>query len=169
MIYSNPYNLTHLFVDTFERVAQRFIESAGLEDNACHGIITAIVDECSKHNSFSYGQKARVAGFKQYLIKEQKARAASFRQHLMKEQKARMPAGFKQKSRQILPQRVTYGNTTIGPGSASTSDEEEQRQQTYREYSLLGPGMTFELPCLRAMAAATEKPSRCQASFFGSF
>lgn len=143
-VYSDPYELTYLFIETFEKVAQRLIESAGMEDNACHGIMAAIVDDCLKHNSFTKEQKAKVASFRQHLVREQKARVANFKQHLVREQKARA-ACYK-----YQPQGRHY----------------KKERQTYQEYSLLGPGKTFELPCLRALAAASEQHNRRQFGFF---
>lgn len=240
--YSDPNDLTYLFVDTFEKVAHRLIESVGMEDNACHGIMAAIVDECLKHNSFTKEQKAKVASFKQNCTKEQKARMASFKQqsrHQLQQQQQlllqhqRVAYGYNQHHynssyqqqhqhhynnhqshqfhhsqnyhthntnhhyhyhnssinnnivnhhyyhqhnnhwngpvhRKPSPPSLSASLSTIGSASASTSDEEEQRQQTYKEYSLLGPGMTFELPCLRAIATS-EKHNRRQLSFFSSF
>lgn len=207
---SNPTDLTYLFVETFEQVAQRLIQSPGTEDSACHGIMAAIVDECSKHDSFTNEQKAKVASYKQHTIREQRAKMAGYKQHqpsftkehqlLSHQQRAKM-ASFKQQHQpnyhllrqypvQHQQQRVALGynqkinynsqsyqqqfdhtsyyhqnqklhpfHTTSRPslsssistiGSPSVSDEETGHQQTnYPEYSLLGPGMTFELPSLR--------------------
>lgn len=193
--YSDPYELTYLFIETLEKVAQRLIESAGMEDNACHGIMAAIVDECLKHNSFTKEQKGRVASFKQHFTKEQKAKAAGFKQQLRQRPHSYNHHHYQQLKQQQHQQHQFHHNhhyhcyhnhwsgpiqqppslsaslSTIGSasstiGSASTSDEEER--QTYKEYSLLGPGMTFELPCLRALAAS-EKHNRRQLCFLSVF
>uniref|UniRef100_A0A6G1SMB3 Protein Smaug 2 n=1 Tax=Aceria tosichella TaxID=561515 RepID=A0A6G1SMB3_9ACAR len=197
--YIDPYDLTHLFVDTFERVAQRLIESAGIEDNACHGIMAAIVDECLKHNSFTDEQKARVACFNQPILREQqkvrmarfnqqhqhqhqhqqhqpatareqKAKVARYKQLIIREQKARM---FKQPP--LMRQFYQQSNSSLSISSASTAESADERQPLpppppqpaypYREYSLLGPGLTFELPCLRAKVEA-DKHNRNHLSLF---
>lgn len=195
--YLDPYDLTYLFTETLEKVAQLLIES--FEDSACHGIMAAIVDECLKHNSFTREQKARVASFRQHFIKEQKAKLAGFKQHFIKEQKAKV-AGFKnhlineQKAKvagfrqQLRQQRPLLHNSNQQQyqqqyhQQLQLQQQQQQQQQLmlhqfqqqqqlqhqqpkpqhhhhnheyshYREYSLLGPGITFELPCLRALAA----------------
>lgn len=298
--YLDPYELTYLFVETLDKVAQRLIESSGNEDNACHGIMAAIVDECLKHNSFTKEQKAKVAGFRPHFTKEpQKSKISNFKQHqqyqLQQLVRQRSQSHYNQvqhhnyyyphhsyhhnqqqqqtqhhhhqyttnhlqphhqqqyqqlsnAASSILATTVAKATSPIGAttttingsynngcnvtinkssshnspssnndmiisssndnnknqfhlnlnhhchlssqrnnslwasgsiqqpslsaslstiGSASISDEEE-RQQTYKEYSLLGPGMTFELPCLRALAA-TEKHNRRQLCFLSSF
>lgn len=119
---SDPYELTYLYIETLDKLAARLIESTCVEDNACHGIMAAILDECMKHNSFTKEQKAKVASYKQHFFKEQRARVASFRQHFTKVQK------------------VKLGNKI-----------HHQIPQAFREYSLLNPAITFELPCLRAL------------------
>lgn len=186
---ASNHELTNLFIETLEKVAQRLIESAGMEDNACHGIMAAIVDECLKHNSFTKEQKAKVASFKQHFIKEQKAKLASFKQQLRQRPHSYNHHHYHQHqfhhnhnhhyhyhhhhnhwNGPIQPPSLSASLSTIGSastiGSVSTSDEEERL--TYREYSLLGPGMTFELPCLRALAA-TEKHNRRQLCFLSVF
>jgi hypothetical protein len=174
--YNDPYDLTHLFVHTFERVAQRLIESVGFEDNACHGILAAIVDECLKHNSFTDEQKAIVARYNQPISREQKVRMARFNQPATaREQKAKV-ARYKQliireqKARMFKPpltrQFYQQSNSSLSISSASTAQSADERQPyPYKEYSLLGPGLTFELPCLRAKAEA-DKHNRNQLSLF---
>lgn len=233
--YLDPHDLTYLFVDTFEQLAKRLIESAGLEDSACHGILVDIVDECLKHNSFTNEQKALMARYRQRILLEQKAKPArnkhlqqqqnqqqqqyqqhqqQYQHHLMREQKARS-VGFKQQAYQgsrlqnsyHLHSRLanTYDHHYYDPHmlqqhqqnqyhyqqqnhqhqyqsfAASNHQHHYQSNQfhhqehqkhkhtlltppkpvanvTYGEYSLLGPGKTFELPCLRA--AVAERSSR---------
>lgn len=192
--YYDPYDLTYLFVDTFERVAQRLIESVGFEDNACHGIMAAIVDECLKHNSFTDEQKARVACFNQPILREQhqhqqkvrmarfnqpagatareqqqqKGKVARYKQLIIREQKARMfrqppppplMRQFYQQSNSGLP--ISSAISTAGIGA-----DERHQPYPYKEYSLLGPGLTFELPCLRAKAEADNKHNRNHLSLF---
>lgn len=239
------YELTYLFIGTLVEIGQRLIESAGMEDNACHGIMAAIVDECLKHNSFTKEQKAQVASFKQFFIKEQKAKVASYKQQqqhqhqLLRQQQQQQqqhrPHTYNNNHHHINQQQHQYQNqnhyhhnhhhqqpspllqtspppvlpstcattpsphqfhhqhhqysssnyptschylhhhnhrtqppslsaslSTIGSSTSTTSDEEERH--TFKEYTLLGPGMTFELPCLRAMAA-NERHNRRQLCF----
>lgn len=227
--YLDPYELTHLFIYTLEKVARRLIESASIEDNACHGIMAAIVDECLKHNSFTKEQKAIVVSFKHHFTKEQKAKVASFKQQLRHQQQHHRPHSYnhhpyhhpqhqyqhqqqqqqgtqKQQQQEHLlfilnhhhhqyqleqqhqfhhdhnnhyhylhshwdgpiqqPPSLSASLSTIGSTASTTSDEEER--QTYKEYSLLGPGKTFELPCLRALAAS-DNHNRRQLSFLSVF
>lgn len=226
--YLDPYELTHLFIYTLEKVARRLIESASIEDNACHGIMAAIVDECLKHNSFTKEQKAIVVSFKHHFTKEQKAKVASFKQQLrhQQQQQQHRPHSYnhhpyhhpqhqyqhqqlqgtqKQQQEHLLfilnhhhhqyqleqqdqfhhnhnnhyhylhshwdgpiqqPPSLSASLSTIGSTASTTSDEEER--QTYKEYSLLGPGKTFELPCLRALAAS-DNHNRRQLSFLSVF
>lgn len=60
-------DLTYLFIESLQQVAQRFINATTEVDNTCHGIMAAIVDECIKHKSFSKQQKDLVAGYKTHL------------------------------------------------------------------------------------------------------
>lgn len=186
---SDPHELTHLFVETFVKVAQRLIESVNYEDNACHGIMAAIVDECLKHNSFTKGQKAIVARFRQHITREQKATVARFRQqhnitreqkpivarsrqqHSITREQTAKTVGYRQHLQQQhqhqLPLRQ-YHQHQSQHHQVQYLHNQVQYQQQYREYSLLGPGLTFELPCLRAKAEA-EKHNRHQSSFFSEF
>lgn len=190
--YNDPYDLTYLFVETFERVAQRLIESASFEDNVCLGIMAAIVDECLKHNSFTDEQKARIACYNQPILreqqkvrmarfnqpataKEQKAKVARYKQLIIREQKVRMlrqqpqPMPMPQPQPPLMRQFYQQSNSSLSISSASTGESarDERQPYPYREYSLLGPGLTFELPCLRAKAEAeAEANNRDQLSLF---
>jgi hypothetical protein len=144
--YTDPHDLTHLFVDTFEKVAQRLIESAGFEDNACHGILAAIVDECLKHNSFTDEQKARVACFNQPILREQRVRRVTAREQKAKVARYRQLIMREQNARGLLKKQFYQA-----------AESEDRQPYPFREYSLLGPGLTFELPCLRAKAEANKK------------
>lgn len=225
----DPYELTYLYIETLDKLAARLIESAGVEDNACHGIMAAILDECIKHNSFTKEQKAKVASYKQHFFKEQRAKVASFKQHFIREQKVKAgsfeqqlrqqhqqqrPHSYnhnhylqhqqnqqlplQQQQHQLQPQQQplleqqqqhhhhlgihysqpqplqqrqplyhqydhNYGNLDYSSSSIKQQIYNQlplrQHQQyqavaavaSYREYSLLRPAITFELPCLRAL------------------
>lgn len=168
----DPYDLTYLYIETLDKLAARLIESAGMEDSACHGIMAAILDECIKHNSFTKEQKAKVASYKQHFFKEQRAKVASFKQHFIREQKVKA-GSFEHHQLRQRPHSYNHNHYLQQQHQNQQPLLQQQQQQhhlyhnhqlqqhqnqqlqlhqtTYREYSLLRPAITFELPCLRAL------------------
>lgn len=212
--YMNPHNLTHLYVETLEKIAQRLIASAGFQD--CHAIMTSIVDECLKHNSFTNGQKARVTSFIPQLrqsychhrnrnriqvrhtktnrwFHQQHQLSGNHHPHLQQQQQLQLQQQQQQQQLQLpYQQHQTLNHHLQHLQHQQQLHQEQQKQQSiqhqqqqqqqqqhqqkqqpqlqqqvqqqrllqlhhhnyqptlFQEYSLLGPGKTFELPCLRA-------------------
>lgn len=252
-------SLTHLFLETLQQIILRFTR----QDNDNATLTATIIDDCLRHDSFTAGQKARVAGYKNFL---QTAAAAAtstttttssrqrpapttrpttnrqqqqsitstvsllhhhqpyqyqyqhhhqqyqyqHQQYHQNQQQRRsyfqpqfqfkgtlttatttatstrvglpMPLSAAQKASlstiasssccnsgssrssssldEEEPPVASIGSNassttaSLSPTNSNTTQQSRQSQQTFQEYSLLGPGKSFELPCLRARITA---------------
>lgn len=191
--YSDPHDLTKLFVDTFEKLVKRLIESPCFEDSSCHGIMADIIDECLEHNSFTSEQKAKMARYKQCILPEQKAKLVRYNKynhnhhhhhhyhnnnsssisnnnnnshhhyhhhnnhnnsnHQLQQHQQYLNVNQNQYQHQ-RPYHVSRPRQHRQPGSRiAQAYQPSIVTVAFGEYSLLGPGKTFELPCLRAQSS----------------